>query len=173
MRIWVIRAPLVGIQTSEPLKLVCIDFLKVDLVQNGKQYILVITDHFTRFAMAVSSSNMSAKTTAKAFLTFLRNFGIPKRLHADQGANFESKVIRVLCQLLSVEKSRTTPFHPMGNGSCERMNQTLISVLGTLPEHKKKDWTSYIGMLVLAYNNTKCDFTGFSPFILMFGRNSS
>ena len=120
--------------------------------------------------MAVPTRNMSAKTTAEALLTFVRNFGIPKRLHADQGANFESKVIRALCHLLGVEKSRTTPFHPMGNGSCERMNQTLISMLGTLPERRKKDWTSYIGMLVLAYNSTKCDSTGFSPYFLMFGR---
>ena len=120
--------------------------------------------------MAVPTRNMSAKTTAEALLTFVRNFSIPKRLHADQGANFESKVIRALCQLLGVEKSRTTPFHPMGNGSCERMNQTLISMLGTLPEHKKKDWTSYIGMLVLAYNSTKFDSTGFSPYFLIFGR---
>ena len=58
------RAPLVGIQTSEPLELVCTDFLKVDSAQNGTQYILVITDHFTRFAMAVPTHNMSAKTTA-------------------------------------------------------------------------------------------------------------
>ncbi|KAK3790068.1 hypothetical protein RRG08_038765 [Elysia crispata] len=152
------RAPLVGIQTSEPLELVCTDFLKVDSAQNGTQYILVITDHFTRFAMAVPTRNMSAKTTAEALLTFVRNFGIPKRLHADQGANFESKVIRALCQLLGVEKSRTTPFHPMGNGSCERMNRTLISVLGTLPDHKKKDWTSHIGMLVLAYNKPRGDY---------------
>ena len=50
------------------------------------------------------------------------------------------------------------------------MNQMLISMLGTLPEHKKKDWTSYIGMLVLAYNSTKCDSTGLSPYFLMFWR---
>ena len=46
--------------------------------------------------MAVPTRNMSAKTTAEALLTFVRNFDIPKRLHADQG---ESKVIRALCQL--------------------------------------------------------------------------
>ncbi|KAK3789149.1 hypothetical protein RRG08_001542 [Elysia crispata] len=44
---------------------------------------------------------------------------------------------------LCVEKSRTTPFYRMGNGSCDRMNQTLISLLGTLPEREKKDWTSW------------------------------
>ena len=164
------RAPLVGVQTSEPLELVCTDFLKVNAAQNGTQYILVITDHFTRFSMAVPTRNMSAKTTAEPLLTFVRNFGIPKRLHADQGANFESKVIGELCHLLGVEKSRTTPFHPMGNGSCERMNQTLINMLGTLPECRKRDWPAHIGMLVLAYNSTRHDSTGFSPYFLMFGR---
>ncbi|KAK3783211.1 hypothetical protein RRG08_047003 [Elysia crispata] len=127
------RAPLVGILASETLELVCTDFLKVDSAQNGTQYILIVSDHFTRFAMAVPTRNMLAKATAEVLLTFVRNFVIPKRLHADQGAYFESKVIRALCQLLGVEESRTTPFHPMGNGSCERMNQTLISMLGTLP----------------------------------------
>ena len=53
-----------------------------------------------------------------------------------------------------------------GGGFCP----TLISMLGTLPERRKKDWTSYIGTLVLAYNSTKCDSTGFSPYFLMFGR---
>ena len=113
---------------------------------------------------------MLAKATAEVLLTFVRNFVIPKRLHADQGAYFESKVIRALCQLLGVEESRTTPFHPMGNGSCERMNQTLISMLGTLPLSVRKR----IGHPTLAcwfsHNNTKCDSAGFSPYFLMFGR---
>ena len=163
-------APLVGIQTSEPMELVCTDFLKVDAAEGGTQYILVITDHFTRFAKAIPTRNMSAKTTAEALLSFIQNFGVPKRLHSDQGANFESKVIQELCLLLGIEKSRTTPYHPMGNGSCERMNQTLIRMLGTLPEVKKNKWPKHIGMLTLAYNSTPHDSTGFSPFFLMFGR---
>ena len=163
-------APLVGVHTTEPLELVCTDFLKVDAASNGTQYILVITDHFTRYAKAVPTRNMSARTTAEALLGFCENFGIPKRLHSDQGANFESKIIRELCFLLGVEKSRTTPFHPMGNGACERFNRTLIRMLGTLPSEKKKSWPKFIGMLVLAYNATPHDSTGFSPFYLMFGR---
>jgi hypothetical protein len=32
----------------------------------------------------------------------------------DQGTNFESKVIKELCQLTDMKKSRTTSYHPMG-----------------------------------------------------------
>ena len=165
-------APLVGITTTEPLELVCTDFLKVDAASNGVQYILVITDHFTRYAKAVPCRNMSAKTTAEAILGFIQHFGIPKRLHSDQGANFVGKVIRELCLLLGVEKSRTTSYHPQGNGSCERFNRTLIRMLGTLPADKKRAWPKHIGMLVLAYNATPHDSTGFSPHYLLFGRNA-
>ncbi|GFR82257.1 Pol polyprotein [Elysia marginata] len=68
-----IRAPLVGILTTEPLELVCTDFLKVDASPNGTQYILVITDHFTKFALAVPTRNILAKTTDEALLTFVRH----------------------------------------------------------------------------------------------------
>ena len=63
------------------------------MAQNCKQFILVITDYFTRFAMAVPTRNMLTKTMAEALLTFFRNFSITKQLHADQGANFATKMI--------------------------------------------------------------------------------
>ena len=163
-------APLQGITTTEPLELVCTDFLTVDEAASGIRYILVITDHFTRYAKAYPTRNMSAKTTAEALLMFCQHYGIPRRLHADQGANFESKVIKELCLLLGMDKSRTTPYHPMGNGTAERFNRTLIGMLGTLPHAKKKQWPKHIGMLVLAYNATPHTATGFAPHFLLFGR---
>ena len=65
----------------------------------------------------------------------------------------------------------TTPYHPMGNGMVERFNQTLLKMLGTLENHKKEDWKSYVAPLVHSYNATKHPSTGYSPYSLMFGRN--
>ena len=163
-------AQLNPITTTYPMELVCIDFLSLERSKGGYEHILVITDHFTRYAQAVPCRNQTAQTTAKALYEhFFRFYSFPARLHSDQGRNFESRVIRELCKLAGTEKSRTTPYHPMGNGSAERFNQTLLKMLGTLENHQKSDWKSYVAPLVQAYNATRSDATGYSPHFLMFG----
>ena len=165
------RAPLISITTYQPLELVCMDFLQLETSKGGYQYVLVITDHFTRYALAIPTKNTTARTTAEIFFNhFIVHYGIPKRIHSDQGANFESKLMAELCKITGMEKSRTTPYHPMGNGLCERFNRTLLNLLGTLEPDKKKDWKSYISPLVHAYNCMRQDTTGVSPYFLMFGR---
>ena len=165
------RAELVNIKTSYPLELVCMDYLTLEPCKGGIQNILVITDHFSKFSVAVPTRNQTSKTTADAlFHNFIVPYGIPTTIHSDQGANFTSKLIQDLCFLTGISKSRTTPYHPMGNGITERFNRTLISMLGTLQQDQKSDWKIHIGSLVHAYNATKHETTGFSPFFLMFGR---
>ena len=166
------RAPLVNITTSSPLELVCMDFLTLEPSKGGQQHILVITDHFTRFAMAVPTKNQLARTTAEAFYNhFIIHYGIPERIHSDQGPNFESKVIRELCTITGMTKSRTTSYHAMGNGMCERFNRTLLNMLGSLEPSKKTNWKAYVGPMVHAYNCTRHESTGQTPYLLMFGRN--
>ena len=133
--------------------------------------ILVITDHFTKLAHAVPTRNQTAKTTAQALYEFFLQYGFPMRLHSDQGRNFESEIIRELCKLTGITKSHTTPYHPMGNGVCERFNKTLLDMLGTLDSKQKEDWKSYVQPLVHAYNASRHDSTGQAPFFLMFGRH--
>ena len=165
------RAPLVSISTSQPLELVCMDYLTLEMSKGGYQNILVLTDHFTTYAVAIPTGNQTAKTTAEAlFNSFIVHYGFPKRIHSDQGANFESGLIKELCTLSGMSKSRTTPYHPAGNGITERMNRSLLSMLGTLDPARKHDWKSEVSPLVHAYNCTKHETTGFAPYFLMFGR---
>ena len=167
----VAKEPLINVQSSYPLDLVCIDFLSLEPAKGNIGNVLIITDHYTKFAKAVPTRNQTAKTTAEAlFNEFITNFGLPTRLHSDQGANFESQIITELCNLMGMKKSHTTPYHPQGNAGPERFNRTLLSMLGTLEEDEKKDWKKYVSSLVYYYNCTPHETTKTSPFELLFGR---
>ena len=167
------RAPLVGITTTQPLELVCLDYLSLEASKGGFENILVITDHFTRYAQAIPTRNQTAKTTAEAFVNhYVVHYGLPRRIHSDQGANFMSRMMREMCDILGIAKSHTTPYHPIGNGMTERFNRTLLSMLGTLEPPKKMDWKAHVAPLVHAYNATRHESTGYSPFMLMFGREA-
>lgn len=163
-------APMVNIRTTYPLELVCMDYLSLEPDSHDTRNILVITDHFTKFAVAVPTKDQKARTVAKALWEkFLVHYGFPSRLHSDQGRDFESRTIRELCSLIGAEKVRTTPYHPQGN-PVERFNRTLLSMLGTLEEKDKQHWRDFVKPLVHAYNCTRNDTTGYSPYELMFGR---
>lgn len=123
--------------------------------------------------MAVPTAEQRAKTVAKTLWNhFFVHYGIPERLHSDQDRDFESAVIKDLCLLLGIKKTGTTPYHLRGN-PVERFNRTLLQMLGTLEEEDKVRWRDHVQPLVHAYNCTKNDTTGFSPYQLMFGRQPS
>lgn len=164
-------AQLVNIKTTRPLELLCMDYLSIEPDKSNIKDVLVLTDHFTKYAVAIPTANQKARTVAKCLWeNFIVHYGIPERLHTDQGPDFESKLIRELCDLAGIQKTRTTPYHPRGN-PVERFNRTLLSMLGTLEHKQKATWKEYVRPLVHAYNCTRNEVTGFTPYELMFGRS--
>ena len=70
-------------------------------------------------------SNMEASTVAKLMVEqLLLRFGVPDQIHSDQGRQFESKLFAEMFDLLHVDKTRTTPYHPQSDGMVERFNKT-------------------------------------------------
>lgn len=165
------RAPLESIKTTAPLQLVCIDFWTAEDSKNRPVDVLVITDHFTKLAHAFHCPDQTAKQVArKLWDNYFCIYGFPERIHSDQGANFESELLATLLQISGVKKSRTTAYHPMGNGTTERFNRTLGGMIRTLPPRAKQAWPQMLHTLTFMYNSTPHETTGFPPFYLMYGR---
>lgn len=86
------------------------DYLTVEPSKGNIQNILVMTDHCTKFTIAASTRNQTARTTAEAiFNEVIVHYGLPRNFHSDQGANFCSNIIKELFQITGISKSRTTP----------------------------------------------------------------
>ena len=149
------------------------DYLSLEPSKGNIENVLVITDHFTRYALAYPSKTLTAQATARILWdNFICHYGFPEKFISDQDRNFESDLIKELCKIPGVKKLHTTPYHPQGNGQCERFNSTLCNMLGTLSEEEKSDWKSYLGCMTHAYNCTKHASTTYSPYYLMFGRHT-
>ena len=167
------KAPLKPIESTYPFEIISIDFLHLDKCKGGFEYVLVVCDHFTRFTQAYATRSKSSQAAAdKLFNNFILQFGFPKRIHHDRGPEFNSNLFRCLHKLTGIRSSNTTPYHPMGDGQVERYNRTLINMLKSIPENEKKNWKEHLQKLTFAYNSTIHKSTGFSPFFLMFGRES-
>ena len=166
-----LMAPLQNIITSMPMELLSVDYVKLEQGYGGNKYILVIVDHFTKYAQAYPTRNKSSITATKhLYNDFVLRFGFPGRVMSDQGGEFTSKLITEMHNLAGVQSSTTTPYHPQCNGICERMNRTLLQMLRSLGETQKRNWPLFVNKMTHAYNSTKHSSTGYSPFFLLFGR---
>ena len=168
-----IRPPMRHLLAFQPLERVSMDFVKLDSGVGNIEDVLVLTDTFTKFALAVPCRDQSAPTVARALRdSWFVHYGIPAQIHSDQGRNFESSLIQELCRLYGIKKTRTTPYHPQGNGQVERFNRTLCGLIKSLDKQRRQRWPELLPHLVYIYNNTPHSVTGYTPYALMFGRES-
>lgn len=156
---------------SRPNKILVIDFTVLEPSRSGVENVLVMTDVFSKYTLAVPTQDQQAETMAQALVNeWFYKFGISGRLHWNHGCNFESILIHQLCDLYRVGKSRTTPYHPAGNGQSERFKWTLHNLLCTLLVSRKRDWVPCMPQILFYYNTTPHQATGESPYFLMLGQ---
>ena len=154
-------APLRPLMCSGPGELLHVDFTSIEetvplceelVIRN----VMVMQDHFSKYVVTYVVKDQTARTTAET----LRNgyfglFGAPAYLISDQGKAFTGHLISNLCELYGVQKLRTLPYHAQTNGQVERMNQTIIRMIGKLEQDKKVHWSEHLPEMLAAYNGTR------------------
>ena len=169
------QAALADFRVGEPMDRGAADVMgPFPLSRQENRYILVLVDYFTRWVEAFPLPDQRAETMVqRVVMDFICRFGAPLELHTDQGRNFQSTKFGEVCKLLEIHKTRTTAYHPSSNGLVERFNRTLASMIHNYVDTSTEDWDLYIPALTSAYRGTVHPAMGFTPNILMLGRETT
>jgi hypothetical protein len=137
----------------------------------GNKYLVVFTDFATRWPEAFAVSSITAPVIADLlFKQIICRHGAVKVLLSDRGTNFLSKLVQELCKLIGTEHHKTSSYHPQCNGLCEKFNGTLIQGISMYVDSNQLTWDEFVEPVLFSYRSTPCDSTGYSPFMLLYGR---
>ena len=74
-----------------------------------------------------------------------------------------------VCKILRIKKSRTSPYQPQ----CDWLvKQQPHNMLATTTQNHPFDWEDQLPKVCMAYNTSVHSSTGYTPFYLMFGRQT-
>ncbi|CAF1368882.1 unnamed protein product [Rotaria sordida] len=157
-----------------PFALIGIDFCgPLPRTPSENQYVLIITDYFTRHITALALPNCTAETAARAlFDDCFCKFGIPSVILSDRGTHFQNKLMENLQHLIGYNHIYSTPYHPQTNGIVERFNATFVTQISKLQNAQHNNWDEYLQAVVFAYNTGVHKSTKFSPYELLYGRTA-
>lgn len=99
-----------------------IDFKGPLPTSTNNPYLLTVIDEYSRFPFAFACPNMSSSTVIKCLDQLFTLCGTPGFVHSDRGASFMSRELKEYLSQKGIATSRTTPYHPIGNGQVERYN---------------------------------------------------
>ena len=135
------------------------------------RYILVLVDEYSRYPFAFPCKDMETETVKIHLLSLFALFGSPSCIHSDRGAQFESKALQDFLFQHGVLKSRTTPYHPQGNGQCERINGSILKTINlALQENnlEKSHWEKVLNKSLSSIRSLLCISSNSTPHDRMF-----
>ena len=161
-----VRFALQNIVSNKFNELVQFDHLKICKSMKGIRYILVIIDHFTKYAEAVpcNAHEMTAEATVLKILNaWFARHGTPSIMQSDNGPQFIAEVAKAFMRASQLTQAHSTAHHPATNGLVERQNKTLLKMLSVFCSRRMNDWDDHLDEVMGAYNSTRHASTGYSP----------
>ncbi|KAF8774751.1 Retrovirus-related Pol polyprotein like [Argiope bruennichi] len=134
--------------------------------------ILIVMEYFTKWSESYPIPDQEAPTVAEILVQhWISRYGVPLQLHSDQGRNFDSAVCRRQCEILGIDKTRTTALHPQSDGMVERFNRTILNSLSLLVSSNQQYWDKKLPLFLISYRSAIHETTGYSPSQMLFGRD--
>ncbi|CEP08747.1 hypothetical protein, partial, partial [Parasitella parasitica] len=147
------------------------DIAYLPVTAKGNRYLLVCMEYLTKWVITAPLPAATADVIADVLVyEIVLKFGTPKEFLTDNGSNFISETINVVCLRLGISKIQTSVEAPSTDGLVERMNRTIKSSLSIYCQDNPAAWDVYLPFVTFALNTSRQATSEVSPFEAMFGR---
>ena len=155
----------------KPWQIIAVDIMGPLPSSRSNEYIITFNDCFTRFVIAIPSSNHRTSTIAQLMMTHvIAAYGVPEVVLSDRGTEFTSSLWRELSLIFGYKLMHTSPYHPSTNGICDCSHRTINNaVRAALTQNPRLLWSDIVPSLQLTLNASPCESNQFSPHQLLFG----
>lgn len=152
-----------------------LNIVHTDLYTINGRYVVTIIDKFSKFAASYTIPTRDSINTTRAILQFIQNFGIPKKLICDQGAEFQSNLFKSFCSQYNIDLHTTSFQQSSSNAPVERLHSTMTEIYRIIIDRKSKeklecDHEEILSETLITYNNAVHSATKLTPFELFSGR---
>jgi len=132
---------------------------------------MIVVDRFTKMADFIAlRTSATTKDVANLFLREVwKLHGPPTEIISDIDAKFSGEFWESLCKLLGSKRKMSTVYHPQRDGQTERTNQELEGYLRNFVNYDQDDWYQLLPLAEFAYNNSRTNAHGMSPFFANYG----
>ncbi|GFX51260.1 retrovirus-related Pol polyprotein from transposon 297 [Trichonephila clavipes] len=163
---------LIPIVSNYPNEIVTLDLLgpyPVSRVRRNR-YVLVITDHFSKWAEIIPLKKASARVIAHNFFhNYISRFGAPINLISDNGPQFISDIFENLNERLGIRHVKTVVYRPQANRT-ERVNHDLVQMIANYVNEEHDTWDQFLREFAYAIRTAVNETTGKTPAELFLGR---
>ena len=145
----------------------------LSVTPEGHDAIVVFCDRLSKMVHFVPccKSNVAPELAHLFIIHVFRPHGLPANIVSDRNPRFTSHFWKTVFTSLGTNLIMSTAFHPQTDGQSERAFRTLQQMLRAFVSPRQDDWAEHLPLLEFAYNNSKQASTGFSPFVLCYGRH--
>jgi len=159
---------------SPPTKVfetICVDFMGPFVRSSkGNQHLFVVVDQLSKWVEIVPFRSANSRKVVEVLEDHIFcRYGPPKYLVSDNGAQFKSKLFKLMCQQWGITHRLTSPYHPQIN-LAERVNRNLKKMICSFVSDNHKSWDNYLQKFAFALRSTINDSTQVSPALLNLGR---
>ncbi|KAE8980862.1 hypothetical protein PR002_g23987 [Phytophthora rubi] len=142
------------------------------IATGGQRYVIAALEYVTRYAVAATVVEHTAKSVATFLLKeVVLRFGPFRELLTDGAPELTGKAIEQLVLLMQSKQINPVPYRPQMIGLVERFHRSWKDCVATyMTEENQTDWELWVKYAVYAYNSARHSTVALTPNELMMGR---